>query len=92
ELLEEICKKTGAGKTIPCKSRAHQPEKLRARSTGCGLFRADYAADAAAKNRGQIPINPLANGAASWSKANLAGGSHGMTAVYGGDANNAGGG
>ncbi|MBA2673404.1 MAG: Ig-like domain repeat protein [Ramlibacter sp.] len=31
----------------------------------------------------------LAGGAASWSKANLAGGSHSMTAVYGGDANNA---
>src|SRR5574344_2058204 len=37
-----ICKKTGIGKTIPCKSRAHQSAEPRLRSRDCALFRADY--------------------------------------------------
>jgi len=43
-LLGQICKKTGAGRTIPCKSRTHQSKELRTRSTACELFRADLLA------------------------------------------------
>jgi len=40
-LLGAICKKTGTGKTIPCKSCTHQSAELRVRSRACRLFRAD---------------------------------------------------
>ncbi len=49
-LLGQICKKTGAGRTIPCKSRTHQSKELRTRSTACELFRADYLIKSETKN------------------------------------------
>ena len=40
-LLGQICKKTGAGKTIPCKSHSNQVKETRIRSMACALFSAD---------------------------------------------------
>lgn len=41
-ILGVICKKTGTGKTIPCKACAHQSAERRVKSRACELFKADW--------------------------------------------------